>query len=163
LSPSVLDLENYVPTYLTQSVNKWAHSSSRIYLAKFGVGINEWRTMTLLAIEPGISANRISAIMGVDKALVSRSIRQLEEQKLAARDMPSGRGSRPVSLTPAGRDLHDRILKLALQREKQLLDGFTSAEVQTLLLLLRRLTENAVNIQSNETRLLQSEKQNHSK
>jgi DNA-binding MarR family transcriptional regulator len=154
----VLDLENYVPNYLTQSVNKWAHSSSRIYLAKFGVGINEWRVMTLLAIEPGISANRISAIMGVDKALVSRSIRMLEERNFAARDMPSGRGLRPVTLTSAGLNLHNQILKLALRREKQLLAGFSGPEVKTLLFFLRRLAENAVALQNSEARLLQNDK-----
>jgi DNA-binding MarR family transcriptional regulator len=153
----VLDLEAYVPTYLTQCTNKWASSSSRIYLARFGVGINEWRVMTLLAMEPGITASRASAIMGLDKALVSRAIFILEEQKFATRGAPKSKGRREVFLTAAGSSLHDRILRLALAREAKLLDGFSKAEVNTLLKFLKRLTGNAVRIQNDEAEELSRE------
>jgi DNA-binding MarR family transcriptional regulator len=146
----VLDLEAYVPTYLTQCTNKWASSSSRIYLSRFGIGINEWRVMTLLASTPGITASRMSAIMGLDKALVSRAIVVLEEQEYATRGLPQSKGRREAFLTPKGWGLHNRILKLALAREAQLLDGFSKAEVGTLLKLLKRLTENAVRLQNDE-------------
>lgn len=147
---AVLDLNGYVPNHLTQCTNKWASSSSRMYLARFGVGINEWRVMTLLANEPGITASSVSAIIGLDKALVSRSMVVLEQQKFATRGAPGSKGRREVFLTPAGWSLHNKILKLALARESQLLDGFSKAEVGTLLKLLRRLTENAVKLQSKE-------------
>jgi DNA-binding MarR family transcriptional regulator len=158
LPRAVLDLDNYVPTYLTQCTNKWASSSSRIYLAKFGIGINEWRTMTLLAIEPGIAASRMSAIMGLDKALISRTLGVLEEQGFATRGVPLGRGRREVFLTPAGQRLHDKVLKLALKREEELLDGFSRSEIDILLGLLRRLTNNAVRLQSRETKSMMSSK-----
>lgn len=121
-----------------------------MYLSRFGIGINEWRVMTLLAISPGITASRMSVIMGLDKALVSRAVIVLEEQKLALRGAPKDKGRRETSLTPAGWTVHNKILKLALSREAQLLDGFSKTEVGTLLKLLKRLTENAVKLQASE-------------
>jgi DNA-binding MarR family transcriptional regulator len=146
----ILDLEAYIPTYLTQCTNKWASSSSRMYLVRFGIGINEWRVMTLLASAPGITASRMSVIMGLDKALVSRAIVVLEEQKYATRGLPQSKGRREAFLTPGGWSLHNKILKLALAREAKLLHGFSKAEIGTLLKLLKRLTENAVRLQNNE-------------
>jgi DNA-binding MarR family transcriptional regulator len=128
-----------------------------MYLAKFGVGINEWRVMTLLASEPGITASSMSAIIGLDKALISRSIVVLEQQKFALRGAPGSKGRREVFLTAAGWTLHNKILRLALAREAQLLAGFSKAEVSTLLRLLRRLAENAVKLQGEEAKSFSAE------
>ena len=55
-SANALDLENYVPAFLTWIANKLSSSASLIYRRRFGVGIVEWRIMALLAVEPWITA-----------------------------------------------------------------------------------------------------------
>src|SRR5688500_8294091 len=106
-------------------------------MRRFRIGINEWRVMTMAAIEPGITASRMSMIVGMDKAAIGRSMQALEKKKVfkLTPDANDGR-SRYVSLTSRGWRVHEKILDLALTREKQLLTGFSPAETRQLISLL---------------------------
>ena len=139
----VLDLENYAPALLTFLANKLTVSANALYRARFGIGITEWRVMALLAIEAPIPAARICQVIGLDKAPVSRCLAALEAAGLV-RVKLDGRDARrrPVALTAAGRRLHDRIIKVALAREAQLLGCLNATERGTLLALLNRLHAN---------------------
>ena len=77
-SAHALDLDNYVPAYLTYLVGKISSSASATYRPKFGIGITDWRIMALLATEPWISAGRVCDVIGLDKAAVSRSVRGMK-------------------------------------------------------------------------------------
>ncbi|MGZ8371920.1 MAG: MarR family transcriptional regulator, partial [Rhodoplanes sp.] len=48
-SPHALDLDNYIPAYLTYLAGKISASASAIYRPRFGVGITDWRIMALVA------------------------------------------------------------------------------------------------------------------
>lgn len=137
---SLLDLDRYVPFFFTAISNKLSRGASRIYRKRFGVGVIDWRVLSQLAIEPGITGNRICQVIGLDKAAVSRSLRLLERKGLvsAAAD-PRDTRRRSISLTPAGYELHDRIIVVALERERRLLEVLTATETETLRSLLRRL------------------------
>src|ERR1700690_3143515 len=74
ISKHAIDLDNYVPAYLTYLAGKISNSASATYRPKFGVGITDWRIMALLATEPWISAGRVCDVIGLDKAAVSRSV-----------------------------------------------------------------------------------------
>lgn len=132
----VLDLDRYVPFFLTAISNKWSRSASRLYLREFGVGIIDWRVMSMLAVEPDITANRVSQVIGMDKAAVSRSLHALEGRGLVTGDAER---RRRVRLTPEGRAVHDRIIQVALDRERRLLADLSEPEVELLIGLLRRL------------------------
>lgn len=140
---TVLNLDAYIPSYLTQLGNKWARSSSRIYMQRFGVGINEWRVMTMAALEPGLTANRMCSIVGMDKGAIGRSIQALKEKGLVSLT-PNAKDGRSwfVFLTNEGWSIYDRILAIALAREKQLVADFSEDEVKTLISLLDRLRNN---------------------
>lgn len=75
---TILDLERYVPALLTFVSNKLAKGASATYLRMFDVGVTEWRVISMLAVEPNITANRICQVIGFDKALVSRSLQFLK-------------------------------------------------------------------------------------
>jgi DNA-binding MarR family transcriptional regulator len=139
----VLDLDGYLPAYLSQITNKWSRGASRIYLANFGIGINEWRVMTLFAIEPGTTAQRCCAILGIDKAAANRSVAHLEDLKLLGlTPNPNDGRSFLIHLTEKGWRIHDAILEIALTREALLFKGLSSAERRTLLSLLDRVRSN---------------------
>src|ERR1700753_220947 len=72
-----LDLNNYVPAFLTHLANKMSSSASTVYRHRFGIGITDWRIMALLAVAPGIPAGRIGEVIGLDKAAISRSVRDM--------------------------------------------------------------------------------------
>ncbi|GGO76437.1 transcriptional regulator [Marinobacterium nitratireducens] len=135
-----LDLERYVPALVTSLANKLSSGASACYRKHFGVGVVEWRLLAMLAVETNITANRICQVIGLDKAAVSRSLKQLEESGhvLFSKDLEDGRRVL-VALTPEGKCLHDRILKVALQRERLLLGDFTDEECDALVNLLLRM------------------------
>ena len=139
-SPHALDLDKYIPAYLTYLAGKISASASAIYRPRFGVGITDWRIMALVAAEPWISAARICAATGLDKAAVSRSVHDLAKTGLIeVRPDAADQRKQVIALTRRGVALHDQIVKLAIARERKLLEGFSASERKTLLAFLIRL------------------------
>lgn len=149
MTAPVLDLNNYAPALLTFLANKLTVGANALYRGKFGVGVTEWRIMALLAIEAPIPAARICQVIGLDKGPVSRCLAGMEEAGLV-RVKPDRNDARlrPVALTAAGRRMHDRIIKLALDREAKLLSCLNAAERKTLLALLNRLHANLAAVET---------------
>lgn len=138
----VVDLRNYAPAYLSWIANKLSRGASHAYLAAFDVGIETWRVLVLLAIEPALSAQRVSKVIGMDKGQVSRTFKSMHAKGLIRIGLDADDGRlRMASITPAGRALHDRILELALERERALLSPLSEAERELLLELLRKVHE----------------------
>jgi len=152
-----LDLERYVPAFFTCTANKLSRGASQHYLRTFGVGIETWRCLVLLAIEPTISAHDICRIIGMDKASVSRCFAGMEEQGLIriAPDPADGR-ARVATLTESGRALHDRIMGMALERERAFLSVLSAEEHELLIGLLRRLHENLPAVEDATDRYIES-------
>jgi len=135
-----LDLNRYVPALLTFLANKLATGASISYRKHFGIGVVEWRLIALLAVEDNITANQMCQAIGLDKSAVSRSLQALEAAGTITGQTDSSDARRyTVSLTEQGRALHDRVLKVALERERRLLSDFTPEEVDTLVNLLGRM------------------------
>jgi DNA-binding MarR family transcriptional regulator len=138
-----LDLQRNVPALLVFLANKLTASASGLYRAHFGVGTTEWRVMALLAIEPDIAAKRICEVIGFDKAAVSRTIQLLRERGLiAVRPLPQNSRSATLALTTKGRKLHDRIMLVALERERRLLSCLAADEARDLIDMLNRMHAN---------------------
>ena len=136
-SAHALDLDNYVPAYLTYLAGKISNSASATYRPKFGVGITDWRIMALLATEPWITAGRVCDVIGLDKAAVSRSVREMKKIGIVEADEDQYR--QLIALTRKGLAMHDRIVKLSLEREQQLLKNFSAAERKLLINFLSRM------------------------
>ncbi len=135
----VLDLDHYVPGLLTFLANKLSRSASALYRKHFNVGINDWRIMSQLALDPWTTAARICAVIGIDKSVASRSLATLEKRGLVvARDEQR---RRLMALTEPGRALHDQIIAVALEREKRLLACLADGERAQLVGLLLRLND----------------------
>lgn len=136
---TALDLENYVPYYINMISNKLSRGSSRLYIRKFDIGVIEWRILGFLRGHDGSgSANEICQTLAIDKSAASRAIQELEAKGLIVLS-PVDRRQRALALTEKGRMLHDQVLPIALERERILLDGLSSAERKQLLVLLRKL------------------------
>lgn len=136
----VLDLGCYVPYFLTSISNTWSRSASRLYLERFGVGVTEWRVISQLGIEPGIAAQRICEVIGIDKGAVSRSVASLVAGGYVAETADPGDARRQrLALTPEGYTLHDRIIALATSRERMLLAPLSPEEQALLIDFLQRL------------------------
>lgn len=151
----VVDLQHYAPAYFTWIANKLSGGASQAYLAAFDVGIETWRLLVLLAIEPALSARRICKVIGMDKASVSRAFRSMQERGLIiiGLDPQDGR-LRVATITPAGRELHDKILGIALERDRALMSVLGPEEREVLLGLLRRVHDNLPAVEAATARYL---------
>lgn len=139
----MLDLRRYVPGLLTFVANKLSRSATSRYQREFGVSVTEWRIMSQLAIEPGIAASRVCQVIGFDKGPVSRSLSLMERKGILTIGVdPADARRHVIALTPTGRDLHDRIIVLALERERRLLACLAPTERETLVVLLNRVHDN---------------------
>jgi len=144
VSGRILDLNRYIPALLTFVSNKLSHGAGAKYRRLFGVGMAEWRVLSMLAAEPNIPATRICQVIGLDKALVSRVVGTLRARALVSVRTDSKNGTRTIiRLTAEGERLHDRILSVVREREKILLSAFSEPEIETLINLLRRMHKQA--------------------
>jgi DNA-binding MarR family transcriptional regulator len=122
-------MDAFIPAALTNLAQKIAATASATYRPRFGVGITDWRIVALLAAEPWIAPVRICEATGLDKAAVSRSLRDLSEAGLVeVRGGEPNRRRLPVALTAKGLAVHDRIVGVALSRQERLLKGFSPEE-----------------------------------
>ncbi|WP_407520104.1 MarR family winged helix-turn-helix transcriptional regulator [Methylobacterium oryzisoli] len=138
-----LDLDRYVPALLTFVANKLSRSANTTYQRRFGVNVTEWRILSLLALEPGIPAARICHVIGFDKGPVSRTLAAMERRGLVdTAEDPGDARRRLIRLTEAGAALHDRIIVVALERERRLLACLDAEQQATLIGLLNRLHAN---------------------
>ncbi|MCA0205280.1 MarR family winged helix-turn-helix transcriptional regulator [Pararhodobacter sp.] len=142
----------YAPYYLSVLNNRLAWGASQLYLHLFDIGLNEWRILSALRNEPGIQALRVGEMVAMNKSVVSRSTRRLEDLGYVVARLDRAR--RLLWLTQAGADLHDKIIAIALQREAALLDGLDAGDLDTLFALLERLRENLAKVDAVDRRLM---------
>jgi DNA-binding MarR family transcriptional regulator len=136
----VLDLDKYVPGLLTLIASNLSGGASTAYLAVYAVGIETWRVMVMLAIEGRITAQRMVQLLDVDKAAVSRTFKSMHEKGLLRfEEDPGDKRLRYALFTPAGRALHDRMIRFAALREQVALTPLNDGEVKLLRNLLRRV------------------------
>ena len=137
---STLDLNRSVPVLVTILANRITTSGSLIFRRRHGIGSTDWKVLSTIAIEPGATGLRISQLVGLDRALVSRVVKGFAEKGLVQIDQSARHSNyQSVTLTPAGRTLHDEAIVTAFEREKMLLEAFSAKECDQLVRLLQRL------------------------
>jgi DNA-binding MarR family transcriptional regulator len=104
-----------------------------------GLGFLDARLLYLLGRGPNITAARVSEILGVDAAAVSRAVKALKARTLI---VEAAGPTRSLSLTDEGHALCELTEKIANERELRLLRGFSEAEAEQLLALLNRMLDN---------------------
>lgn len=140
---STLSFSRSPTVLLTFAANRFTRKAARYYQQEFGIGAMDWRMLVMLTREPGASVALASKTIGIDKGAVSRSLARLEASGLVeGHSTLNDERRRSWHLTEAGEQLHARMLTGALQRQRQLLDGFDSVEVERFNGYLRRFLSN---------------------
>jgi DNA-binding MarR family transcriptional regulator len=144
----VLDLEKYIPGLLTLIASNMSGGASSAYLAVYAVGIETWRVMVMLAIEGRVTAQRMVQLLDADKGAISRTFKSMHGKGLLRFEDDEHDGRlRHAVFTNQGRELHDRILRLALLREDAAVSGLSDQELDTLRALLRRVYTNLAEVE----------------
>lgn len=151
-SSDAIEAGNQIPYYLSVVNNTLSWGASYIYLRLFGVGLNEWRVLAALVSEPGVRASVIADQVVLNKSVVSRSVKVLEDAGFLRIDL--GKGKRDLYVTPKGKALYDKILRVSQQREEALMEGFSEDEKLELCTLLSRMQENLPKVEAADKQLL---------
>jgi DNA-binding MarR family transcriptional regulator len=110
------------------------------YTHRFGLSLPEWRILPLLNRASPIQLSELTTRSTLDKALISRAVRLLEEKGYAEVTADPGHGRRlVVTITPSGRALHDRVLPTARERQMALLAVLDGPERETFYQLIQKL------------------------
>ena len=141
--PTGIELEQYAPAYFTFITTKLAGGAASVYRRHFGVGIEVWRALVMLARDEKVSVNMVCRLIGMDKGSVSRAFKSMYEMGLItfSSDPHDGR-VRYATLTEAGRRKHDEIKAVAMERQRAFLSCLDAEEVPVLLEMLWRLHAN---------------------
>jgi DNA-binding MarR family transcriptional regulator len=92
--------------------------------------LNEWRTLAVLAAQPGLTGSQVADLTGLDKMAVSRALAGLKRHKrVQRRDDPTDQRCSRLYLTAAGKVLHATVDALGRQREAELFAGVDAAEL----------------------------------
>jgi len=112
--------------------------------AEFDLNLTGWRVLLTVADRPGITAQELSEYSGLDKMIVSRAVRALEEQgRLVREGSESDRRMRHLSLTDEGWKVYAKVARAAVAREAQIYDRLSPRELATLRRLLKKLSRQA--------------------
>ena len=135
-----LALDDFLPFRLSVTSNLVSDSIARAYEALFGLTIPEWRLVAVIAEAGGITQQAIGQRTLMDKVTVSRAaIALVDRGLLARRANPDDRRSHLLDLTAAGRDLYAAVAPKALDLEHRIFAGFSAAELEGFVTMLRRI------------------------
>jgi DNA-binding MarR family transcriptional regulator len=136
----ILDLNAYVATKIAILANHLSRAASRFYRERYGIGVVEWRLMMFIGHAAETRANRICSETDLDKGAVSRSLAVLQRMGIVSvREDGSDSRRNNVALTAKGRALHDQIVPVALERQRELLARLTPAEIEAFADVIDRL------------------------
>jgi len=139
-----LRLESFLPYRLAVLSNTVSTTVARAYDKRFSVSIPEWRVIAVLGRFPGLSAVEVAERTMMDKVAVSRAVTKLIKNGRVDREFADADKRRSIlNLSEDGKHLHDEIAELALQFERDLLNGFSEEELQQLSTTMERLLASA--------------------
>ena len=142
---AALDLDRFLPYRLSVLSNRISQAIAKLYQARFGFGITEWRVIAVLGRYPALSANTVAERTAMDKVAVSRAVAALlAAGRLHRTTVPADRRSTHLALTAAGERVYARVIPVALEYERSLLTPLSKRDRATLDRLMRVLLGRAV-------------------
>ena len=111
------------------------------YTEQFGLTLPQWRLLSTVAYHESIPLGRLVQVSAIDKALVSRTIRQLQDQDLVrvVADPGGSKKKLDCEITRKGRALTSKIMPLAQQRHARLLLSLNKSDRVRLHAILGKL------------------------
>ena len=139
-----LILEDFLPYRLSILSNTVSTRISQAYETQFGLSIPEWRVIAILGRFPGLSAVEVAERTLMDKVAVSRAVTKLVKSGRIDRKFADADRRRSIlNLSEEGRRVHNEVAPLALQFERDLLEGLSEDEAESLNTIMDRLLARA--------------------
>ena len=143
-----LELERFLPYRLVTLAQSLSSALSAIYREQFGISVAEWRILANLAEKGELNPTEIATQTSMDKARVTRAIKELNAKRCLVRRRHEGdnRAYR-LRLSATGLALYRRIVPLALAWEAELLGALDTAEYRDLLRIIDKLAQRVASLQ----------------
>ena len=137
-------LEEFLPYRLNVVAALASQALSRIYTARYGIGVPEWRVLVTLGHYGVMTGKAIGAHSHMHKTKVSRAVALLESRKLLVRrankaDMREAL----LSLTAAGRAIYEDLVPVAEEFARRFGEAVDPADRAAFDRALAALTERA--------------------
>ena len=133
-------LQRFLTYRLSQLGFRLNRQAAHLLRQESGLKLPEWRVLALLATHRQINAAGIEELTGIDRGLLSRTVRALEVRGLVvARRSEADRREVFVALTAAGRQVYKRQLPLMQARQAHLLDALDPAERRVVFRIVDKL------------------------
>ncbi len=128
----VLELEKFLPYRLSILAQLVSSSLHDLYGEPFDLTVTQWRVLAALGRFGTLTASDVGQRIVMDKVAVSRAVTALIGRRLVERSTDQAdRRRAALRLSPRGRDMHARIVPLALEYETRLCAVLTPDERRT--------------------------------
>ena len=142
-----LTLETFLPWRLSVCAQLVSLALARIHADRHQIGAPEWRVLVVLAEFGSMTAKAVGVRSQMHKTKVSRAVAELERRNLITRRSNSADLREAfLSLTPAGRGVHDELAPGALEFADRLIAAIDPADREALHRILERLTQTSAEI-----------------
>lgn len=131
------DEDLHLEQFLSFQVVRLAHAlqrlSAREYLDPQGLTVSDWRVLALVRSCGPVQFAEVAQRSSLDKAQVSRTVKNLRERGLLQAEGDAEHAQRIVlSVTPAGKRAHAQVLPRAAKAQAQLLRTLAPADREAL-------------------------------
>ena len=136
-----LAIEHYVPYQLASLSSRLGLALERVCKRMFDLTRNEWRVLALVGQFDSCAASKLVERSVMDAVAIHRAVKRLESLGYLQRaESKHDMRVRPMSLTPAGRDVYSAVVPLAMELEDRLLRALPPSLVSPFKEALQHLT-----------------------
>ena len=135
----IAGLARAIQSFQRVRASRQAHAA---LMSAAGIEMSQQGTQVLLAVRNGQSVAELSRAARMDMGAVSRQLKVLEDDQLLQRSPSPDNGAVViVTLTPAGREIVDRVTDVRDRHLADALAAWTPTDVETLGRLLQRMVD----------------------
>lgn len=143
-SSPAFELQRFFPYQVRVFYSDVTNALSTVYQRDYGMMPAEWRTMAILgAAETGLQATEIVSRSSMDKVVVSRAVKRMEERGYLKRSTHSEDGrSFLLELSAEGRAVYEDLGPKLLAVERKMLSGLSEDDIYGFLAIAQRIRDN---------------------
>lgn len=140
-SGSTLTVDAFLTTLMSQVGNALRRTITVPYADAAGLTVSEWRLLALIAHAGELPFSALVVQSTSDKALVSRTLRLLQERGLVALQAEGSTPRKKIlcTITAEGQRLHDQVMPQARRRQAAALCVLTPEEREVMYRALHKL------------------------
>ena len=149
--------DDFIPAKVVTLATLLRRATALRFSRLFDISLVEWRIVTRVGANPGLSTTQLGDRIGLNKGQVSRATAGLAKRGLLVSTInPRDTRKAMLTLTPEGEELHQALLSAGLARHTQFFDGIDERELAVTNQVLDRLTERAHELLTMEQELSSS-------